>query len=94
MADQLPAQAPVPPQAWAELAIKLLSLLEAVVPALLVTWNDQLQGQVAAAKEQRDFAEARLKGELDAKKIGDDSMGLGRRALLDRALSRAKSAPI
>lgn len=92
MTDQ--AKPSLPPSAWIsglELALKLIGLVETILPALLVAWNDQLRAQVAAGKQRQVLLEAQLKGELDAKRVGDETMGLGRRALLERAVRGARA---
>lgn len=85
MTNQIP-----PNLKWVEIAVKFLSALEKLLPAILVSYNNHLKSKVAAIGVRAELAETKWSA-LEAEiKIDHDARSLGRRALLERALSRRR----
>ena len=73
---------------WVELALKLLGFLETILPAALVSYNAHLQSKVRAAEAALLIEQAQRRADAKALAVQESAKGLGRRALLDRALAK------
>lgn len=77
-----------PTVVWAELLLKLLGFLETFLPAALVSYNASLKSKVYAAQATAQIAEAQRRASEASSAVLESAKGLGRRALLDRALAK------
>jgi hypothetical protein len=70
----------------------LFSIIEQLLPAILVSYNNHLKSRVASLIVTAEISETQrraLDGEI---KIDKQNLTLGRRALLDRAIAKRKIA--
>jgi len=73
---------------WAQLSLKLLSIIESILPAFLIAWNQSLRNRVARQREnilnkQHEIKVMKAKVEHDAK-----FMDKSDRTIIDDFLSR------
>lgn len=77
--------------------LRLLDALQAILPAFLVAWAGKERRDADNALAALALAEGRADGAEAEVKILESTAGLGRRALLDRAIRsarlRAKPSP-
>lgn len=78
---------------WVELVLALLGIFEKILPAALVSYNANLKMKLGGAKALAEIAEAERKASEKSLAVLEETKGLGRRALLDRALSRKGPKP-
>lgn len=89
-----------PPLPWAAAldgVLRLLAALQTILPAFLVAWAGKERRDSDHARAALALAEGRAEGAEAEVRILESAAGLGRRALLDRAIRsarlRAKSPP-
>lgn len=82
-----------PPLPWTvvlEACLKVLALVQTMLPAVLVAWAGKERRAADNARAEGVIASGRGAGAEAEVRILETTRGLGRRALLDRALAQAR----
>ena len=78
---------------WASLASKLLSFLQAIIPAFLIAWVEALRSSEVSLKNQLDYERTRGKIQDETQRLKDSYHDKTPRAIIDDFLDGELELP-